>query len=76
MEFRVCFTITRYENDMLSLCETINVFIDAFCYSKIHFHQLGPFKLIKTMLTSLHVLLDLSPVWNRYPKGGHKKGAI
>ena len=23
------------------------------CYSKIHFHQLGPFKLIKTMLNSL-----------------------
>ena len=26
-----------------------------FCYSKIHFHQLGPFKLIKTMLKSLNV---------------------
>ena len=26
-----------------------------FCYSKIHFHQLGSFKLIKTMLKSLHV---------------------
>ena len=24
-----------------------------FCYSKIHFHQLGPLKLIKTMLKSL-----------------------
>ena len=32
-----------------------NVFIDAFFYSKIHLHQLGPFKLIKTMLKSLHV---------------------
>ena len=50
---------------MLSLCETISVFIDAICYSKIHFHQL---------LKSLHVLLGLSPVWNRYPKGSHKKG--
>ena len=59
----------------LSLCETINVFIDAFYCSKIHFHQLGPFKLIKTMFKSLHVLLGLSPVWNRYPKGSHKKGA-
>ena len=26
-----------------------------FCYSKIHFHQLGSFKLIKTMLNSLNV---------------------
>ena len=26
-----------------------------FCYSKINFHQLGPFKLIKTMLKSLNV---------------------
>ena len=26
-----------------------------FCYSKIHFHQLGSCKLIKTMLKSLHV---------------------
>ena len=29
---------------------------------------------IKTMLKSLHVLLGLSPVWNRYQKGGNKKG--
>ena len=29
--------------------------IDAFCNSKIHFHQLGPFKLIKTMLKSINV---------------------
>ena len=63
MEFRVRFTIAKCENDMLSLCETINVFIDAFCYSKIQFHQLGPFELIKTLLKSLHVLLGLSPVW-------------
>ena len=26
-----------------------------FCNFKIHFHQLGPFKLIKTMLKSLNV---------------------
>ena len=26
-----------------------------FCYSKIHFHQLGSFKLIKTMLKTLNV---------------------
>ena len=56
MEFIVCFTFAKFENDMLSLCETINVFIDAFCDSKIHFHQLRPFKLIKTMFKSLNVL--------------------
>ena len=56
------------------LCETSNAFIGAFCYSKIHLHLSGPFKLIKTMLKSLHVLLGLSPVWNCYLKGGHKKG--
>ena len=26
-----------------------------FCYFKIHFHQLGSFKLIKTMLKSLNI---------------------
>ena len=55
MDFRVCFTkftTAKYENDMFSLCETSNAFIGAFCYSKIHFHQSGQFKLIKTMLKS------------------------
>ena len=32
MEFRVCSTFAKYENDMLSLGETINVFVDAFHY--------------------------------------------
>ena len=30
------------------------MFIDAFCNSKVHCNQLGPFKLIKTMLKSLN----------------------
>ena len=30
MEFRVCFSFATYENDLLSLCETTNVFIDAY----------------------------------------------
>ena len=62
MEFRVCFITAKYENNMFSLCETSNALIEAFCYSKIHFNQSGPFKLIKTMLKNLHVLLGLSPV--------------
>ena len=56
MIFRVCFTLANYENDMLLLCETTNVLIlMLFCYSETHFHQLGSFKLIKTMLKSLNV---------------------
>ena len=55
MKFRVCFTLANYENDMLSLCETTNVFIDAFLLIQNPFHQLGSFKLIKTMLKSLNV---------------------
>ena len=43
------------KNDMLSLCETTNVFIGVFCYSKIHFHQLGSVKLNSTMLKFLNV---------------------
>ena len=74
MEFGVYFEMAKYKNLMFLLCETSNAFIDAFCYSKIHFHLSGPFKSIKTMLKSLHVLLGLSPVWNCYQKGGNKKG--
>ena len=73
MEFRVCFTIAKYENGMFLLCETPNAFIDALSYSKIHFHQSGWFKLIETMLKSLHILLGFSSVWNGYPKGCHMK---
>ena len=46
-----------------------------FCYSKPHSHQLGSFKLIKTMLKSLNDLYGLSPVLNHYPKGSHKTWA-
>ena len=57
MEFRVCFTLAKFENDMLSLCETTNVSIGVFfCYSKIHLHQVGSFILIETMLKYLNVL--------------------
>ena len=55
MKFRVCFTLAKYENDMLSLCETTNVFIDPFLLFQIQFHQLRSFKLIITMLKSLNV---------------------
>ena len=74
VELRICFAKAKHENDMSLLCVTPNAFLCTFCYSKIHFHRLGPFKLIVTMLESIHVLFGLSPVWNRYPKGGRKKG--
>ena len=45
-----------------------------FAIPKSIFYPSGPFKSIKTMLKSLHVLLGLSPVWNCYPKSDHKKG--
>ena len=45
MKFRVCFTLAKYENHMLTLCEITDVFI----------YQLGSLKLIKTMLKTLNV---------------------
>ena len=39
------------------LCESSNAFIGAFCYSEIHLHHSGLFKLIKTMSKSLCVFL-------------------
>ena len=59
-------SIAKCENDMLSLCGTIDVLIDAFCDPKTHIHR---FKSMKTMMKSLHVLLGLSPVWKHYLKG-------
>ena len=49
MEFRVCFAMAMYENDMFLLCESSNALSDAFCYSKIHFHPSGPLKSIKNV---------------------------
>ena len=39
------------------------------------FSLVRPFKFIKTMLKSLHIVLGLSQLWNRYPKCSHTKGA-
>ena len=55
MKFRVCFTLEKYEYNILSLCETTNAFIGAFCYSKLHIYQFGSFIFIKTVLKSLNV---------------------
>ena len=56
MEFRVCFTFVKYEKIGCRYVRQPNVLIDAFSYSKIHLHRLGPFKLIKTVLKFLNVL--------------------
>ena len=37
IKFPVCFTFLKYGNDILSLCETTNVFIDAFLLLQTHF---------------------------------------
>ena len=56
MEFRVCFTFAKYETiRCLDVRQPMCLLIHI-CYSKIHFYQLGPFKLIKTMLKSLNIL--------------------
>ena len=62
MEFQVCFSFAKYEKDRLSFCETgclfvrqPNVVIDFFLFQN-PFTSVGPFKLIKTLLKSLHVL--------------------
>ena len=43
MKFQVCFTFEKYENDMVSLCETTNVFISAFLYFKNTFSSVRTF---------------------------------
>ena len=43
IEFRVCFTLASYENDMLSLCETTNVSVDAFLFLQ------NPFTSVRTV---------------------------
>ena len=55
MKFRVCFTLANYENDMLSLCETTNVFIDALLLLQNPNSSVRSFKAIKTMFKSLNV---------------------
>ena len=73
MEFRVNFAMAMYENDF-------------FCYVRHPMHLLVLFAIPKSIfirqdrlnllnnVESLHVFLGLSPVWNCYPKGSHKKG--
>ena len=73
MEFRVCFTIAKYETISCRYVRQSMCLLMLFSYSKIHFQQLGPFQLIITVLKSLDILLGLSPVWNRYPKGSPRK---
>ena len=40
---RACFTFAKYENDTLALCETTNVFIDAFLLFQ------NPFSSVRTV---------------------------
>ena len=58
MEFRICFSSAKYENDIFSLSmASSEFFLHAFWLSKVHFHQSGPLKLVKTMLKYFHFYL-------------------
>ena len=46
-----------------------------FFYSKIHLHQLGPFKLIKTVLKSFTSFVRFISSMESLSKGSHTKGA-
>ena len=73
MEFRECFTTAKYKNDMLLLCETINVFIDAFCNSKIHSHQLGPFNNVEIFTCCVRFISSMESLF----KGeSHERGYL
>ena len=65
MGFRKYFTIAKYENDNVVVCETINVFNDAFCDSKIHFHQIRPFNNVKIFTCFAKVYLQYEIVIQR-----------
>ena len=43
IKFRVFFTFAKYENDTLSLCETTNVFIDAYLLFQNQFSSVRTF---------------------------------
>ena len=74
-EFRICFTIAKYENDVFSLCETSNAFIHVFFLPfRNPFSSVRIVKIDFNNAEIFHVLLGLSPVWNRYPKGSHTTG--
>ena len=75
MDFQVCLCLQSMKTICCRYVRQPMCLLMFFCYSKIHFHQLGPFKLIKTMLKSLNVVKGLSPVLNHYPKGSHNTWA-
>ena len=66
----------KYENGMFLLCETSSAFIDAFCYSKIHFNQSGPFKLIKDLNSTepkrgsvfIGLMIPDGAIWSRHQR--------
>ena len=75
-EYVLQLQLTCMNTVSIHLYETSNDFIYDFRFFRIHFHQSGPLKVIKTMLKSVRVLLGLSPVLNRYPKSSHSTGTI
>ena len=67
VEFRVCFAMAEYENDMFLLCNTSDACIFAFCYSKIHLHPSGPFNsmIFTCFVRFISSMESLSKGWSK-----------
>ena len=64
MEFRICFSISKYENNIFLICETSNEFQNPFS-------SVRTIRIDQNNVETFSLLLGLSPVWNRFLKGGH-----
>ena len=62
MEFRVNFTIAKYENDIFSLCEAFNEFNHAFRHFKTPFLPVRTVEFDSNNVEFFHVMLVLSLV--------------
>ena len=71
MEFRICLSIEKYENASFSLCEISNEYIHVYCLSKVHFSSNDRKKIDLNNAAICLLLLGLSSVCIRYPKGSH-----
>ena len=62
----------KLRKQYIFVMETSNAFMHALCHLKALLNQRGPLELIKTMLKSFHIVLDLSKVLNSYLKGSRQ----
>ena len=66
--------MAKYENNMYSLFQTSNVFIGAFYYSKIHFHNFQDRLNRLKQSWNLYMFVRFVSSMESLSKGGHKKG--